>query len=513
MTIDPLVALRNAIQSNAKIELLSSEEYLPSSILPDSELATAKYLHFPANNNIQQPQQTIPLTTVTRYAANNQTIPIDLRTVYHAWLARELKVTDYITLSNERGIMNLKTTDRTDLLTWLKDPRATSANVKDSTNGSGAATTSSGASETSESAKETNGSTSSASAKQSKENGDARSETRVSGSSSSTTSASGSTPVNNPLDIVTLIESEIPRISPPEDYGVQQIYDVERSLVNRNSVLHGTKQIDFSLIAKECRDQIINVVRNSQRSSHHGQSASRHGASGRNGYPQGQYSRSGDPALAPRGGSGLIKGPGSSSSHTNSGSGSSNGSRGNKDPIILLSPSTSALLNMGNVKAFLERGEFVPSTSSIGASNLQYITRYSTRLAGISGGNGNSSSGKGGSAGSGSAGGHGVKVKFLVVDNVERFRPEYWDRVVAVFVTGQSWQFKTYKWSNPNDLFQKVAGVYLTYVGERVPPVLGSWTNITVATIPKNERFRDREAAELIWNQIEKWMLSKGWRF
>ena len=46
--------------------------------------------------------------------------------------------------------------------------------------------------------------------------------------------------------------------------------------------------------------------------------------------------------------------------------------------------------------------------------------------------------------------------RYLVVDGVEalaKFGTDAWDRVVCVLTTGQAWQFKPYKWSEPKTLF------------------------------------------------------------
>ena len=50
-----------------------------------------------------------------------------------------------------------------------------------------------------------------------------------------------------------------------------------------------------------------------------------------------------------------------------------------------------------------------------------------------------------------------VKSKYLLVDNA-KLNPKDWDRVVAVFATGQAWQFKDWPvgYSNPVELFSKV---------------------------------------------------------
>jgi parafibromin len=43
--------------------------------------------------------------------------------------------------------------------------------------------------------------------------------------------------------------------------------------------------------------------------------------------------------------------------------------------------------------------------------------------------------------------------KFLILDSIDTLKPDDWARVVAVFATGQEWQFKRWKWSKPVDIF------------------------------------------------------------
>lgn len=49
-----------------------------------------------------------------------------------------------------------------------------------------------------------------------------------------------------------------------------------------------------------------------------------------------------------------------------------------------------------------------------------------------------------------------IQARYFVVDSVEalsKFGNDAWDRVIAVLTTGQAWQFKPYKWSEPRTLF------------------------------------------------------------
>ena len=59
--------------------------------------------------------------------------------------------------------------------------------------------------------------------------------------------------------------------------------------------------------------------------------------------------------------------------------------------------------------------------------------------------------------------------RYYVVDSVEalnKFGADAWDRVVCVLTTGQAWQFRPYKWSEPRILFHHGECVLA------VPPVL-----------------------------------------
>lgn len=111
-------------------------------------------------------------------------------------------------------------------------------------------------------------------------------------------------------------------------------------------------------------------------------------------------------------------------------------------------------------------------------------------------------------------------LRFILVEGPEQFKPEYWNRVVAVFTTGQTWQFKNYKWSNPNELFKHVLGVFIGWRGEHRPDNVVSWGHRVhsreldrwMGDGQDASRFRDKEVVEGIWKEIEKNMGYKGWR-
>jgi parafibromin len=374
MNRDPLIVLQSAIAASVTPVLLTSED--PSATTPD--IVVAKFVLFPPIPGISDQATVISLDTATRFQSKQpETQYIDYKTVYNCWITRDLSVTDYITVSDERGILNLKFLERTDLITWLEGASNESEYIVEQPKAAAA--------------------------------------------------APGETPKVRPA------KREI-------DPDLQKIYAQERTLIDHNRALRGAKTIDFSHVSAECRQKIIMPFRNG---------ANRH---------------SNDQAGSTRIVNELSRGK-------------------NKEPIILLSPAASALLNMSNAKEFFENGIFEPRTSTSGASNIARISRNSSKLG---------------------------PLRFVVVDSVERFKPEYWQRVVAVFATGQSWQFRPYQWSDPDVLFSKVLGFALVYKGDPLPPTLSQW-NVSVELLDRNQRFRDKEVLERIWEKIERSMIQRGY--
>jgi hypothetical protein len=131
--------------------------------------------------------------------------------------------------------------------------------------------------------------------------------------------------------------------------------------------------------------------------------------------------------------------------------GAAGGKRQYATPIIIVPNALTSNITLGNVAHFLMSGEYVPLDPKKGH------TQETEKM--IFHGHNN------------------VNCEFKVVDNVSKFkeRPEYWDRVVAVFVSGQPWQFKNWKWSEPVDLFQNVLGVHLLFADSEVNTNVSGW--------------------------------------
>lgn len=195
------------------------------------------------------------------------------------------------------------------------------------------------------------------------------------------------------------------------------------------------------------------------------------------------------------------------------------GSSKNQDPIILLSPSASSLIRMTNVRSFLQDGVFVPPDHPTlampsSSNNLLYIYRPLRSEGGST-----STSRPVGASQPGAV--FKKPTRFILVDSTANFRPDYWNRLVAVFTTGQTWQFKSYKWTSPPELFKHATGIYVGWRGEDVPREVRGWgRGVQSFAVERWDekggvhgagRWRDREVVENIWTAIEEGMKARGW--
>jgi parafibromin len=153
---------------------------------------------------------------------------------------------------------------------------------------------------------------------------------------------------------------------------------------------------------------------------------------------------------------------------------------------------------MSNIKQFLDGGIYVPADSAAaGSSNTANLLHTQRIMPTID----------------------SKPMRFILVDTPDQFKPDYWARVVAVFTTGQQWQFKSYKWQNANELFAHALGIYVGWNGEAPPDAVRGWgRSVKVAHVDKwtptqgdKGRWRDREVVEGIWSAIEESMRAKGW--
>ncbi|KAF1317998.1 Parafibromin-like protein, partial [Globisporangium splendens] len=120
-------------------------------------------------------------------------------------------------------------------------------------------------------------------------------------------------------------------------------------------------------------------------------------------------------------------------------------------PIIVVPAGFSDLFTMLNVKDFLEDGVYIPNMQkkAEGCRKAQSIILQHEE--------------------------EGETYTFKIVDSVARFRDKDWRCVVAVIASGQSWQFKGWKWNFPLEVFKKVCGIHIYNQGAQLSEEIKQW--------------------------------------
>ncbi|KZT54345.1 CDC73-domain-containing protein [Calocera cornea HHB12733] len=177
----------------------------------------------------------------------------------------------------------------------------------------------------------------------------------------------------------------------------------------------------------------------------------------------------------------------------------------NQHPIIMISSSPTSLITMHNVKLFLETATFTPSQQARDAALAQGITKaedvipvYRKRVVTLPSGEVQERLGK-----------------YFVVDGVEALGKFGFggdpDRVVCVLTTGQSWQFKPYKWPDPKALFHNVKGVYVQWAHDPSNNAIKDW-NVSVLKVDQSRRHVDKSVVAQFWKELDAWVgLHKPW--
>ncbi|CAK7199933.1 accessory factor associated with RNA polymerase II [Sporothrix eucalyptigena] len=410
--IDPLLFLRQAIAAGTSVVPTATDAVDAS----ETPLPQARFLQFAGATGDRTP---VPIDAPTRFVSNDA--PVDLRSIYFAWLNREVAIHEYnaaatrlneelATVGSSATVHKFAFVERLDLITWLE-----------------------GASEESEYIKAAGGAGTAGAA----------------GAAAGSKTASGAAAPSSRAGRGALIG---PRLA--------VIYSGERRTGDHNTVLRGIKPTDFSHVRKLAAPFMSKKLQGS---------ASAVAVAGLDGKKP-SASLPLNPKAARR-----------------------------PDPIILLSPSASSLLRTSNIKSFLEDGRYIPATDNNTGANLLNLNRTVKDID------------------------PSRPLRFILVEGTEQFKPEHWNRVVAVFTTGQAWQFKSYKWNTPSELFKHVQGIYVGWRGDPVPQgvkdwghrvlncTIDKWTDPAVPGADVN-RWRDREVAETIWKAIEHNMRQKGWK-
>lgn len=165
---------------------------LPPSLTPTDSLSTAESLTFPPLPPLTTTPTTLPLNTPTRFIKD--TTPVDLRSIFFAWQQRDTPITQYIESASLQNVTHLSFTERLQLVMYVETADEEAASIQPL--------------------------------------------------------PSSSTGPQPPKPLPT------PSAPKQTDPRLLEIYAYERTLQNRNTLLRGIKQTDFSHVRKHTEEFI-----------------------------------------------------------------------------------------------------------------------------------------------------------------------------------------------------------------------------------------------------------------
>lgn len=158
--------------------------------------------------------------------------------------------------------------------------------------------------------------------------------------------------------------------------------------------------------------------------------------------------------------------------------------RVSRTPIIIIPSAITSLLTIFNATDIIQDMNFVTTEEKRKEKNMQrksqiYIQRKK----------------------------NDATVPYLVVDQPNKFSDAEWDRVVAVFITGQLWQFKPFKrWhSNPVEIFAKIPAFHVHYDDLNVDPNVAKWS-VTRLPVSRTKRHMDKARFRVFWEVMDRWI-------
>jgi parafibromin len=168
-----------------------------------------------------------------------------------------------------------------------------------------------------------------------------------------------------------------------------------------------------------------------------------------------------------------------------------------KKPVIIVPNGMTAPITILNAHEFLSKGRFVPrgvmmkqQRQGPGGRRPPAPTTF-TRQAGAAVGNGG-------------------LVEYEITDNPNRLLgsdPKAWERVVAVVVLGQGWQFSDwyFKYNDPVHLFSKAFGFFVSLEGDQLPGDVKNWA-VRHAKLNRDKRGLDSVSSAAFWNGLDEFM-------
>ncbi|KAK0065685.1 parafibromin [Biomphalaria pfeifferi] len=161
-----------------------------------------------------------------------------------------------------------------------------------------------------------------------------------------------------------------------------------------------------------------------------------------------------------------------------------NQKKGSRTPIIIIPAASTSLITMLNAKDILQDLKFVSTEDkkAQGAKRDNEVLIHRRKDGGLT-------------------------VPYRIIDNPLKLTPDDWDRVVAVFVQGPAWQFKSWPWNgNPVDIFAKIKAFHLKWTELPTDNNVQKWS-VNIMNLDRHRRHLDRATLQRFWEVLDKYMV------
>ena len=152
-------------------------------------------------------------------------------------------------------------------------------------------------------------------------------------------------------------------------------------------------------------------------------------------------------------------------------------------PIIVIPSAFGSIINSTNAREMLQDNSYIPLEEAR-ARGMERVTEQ-TILRKIPGSN--------------------IELPYKLIDNPTKLADEEWKSVVAVFATGQAWQFKGWKWAEPRQLFANVLGVHICVDDTAISENILQWS-CKVLQINRSKRHSDAIAMNKFWEHVDQFV-------
>lgn len=182
-----------------------------------------------------------------------------------------------------------------------------------------------------------------------------------------------------------------------------------------------------------------------------------------------------------------------------------------ENPIIIVPSAQTLTFNFKNLGDLFANGKFIKSNEPDSAFSIQPESVI-VGEGGIGGSNG-TKNGRG-------VANHNIKKitrpslshpgatsTFELCSDPEALTPSQWNRVIGVVVTGKAYQLESFvpytKDSEVNTpaLFESIAGIYLYFDGDKIPPTIQQW-NVSTHKFSLSKRHQDEIVMSEVWDKI-----------